>query len=663
MTVNLYNTGVSGLLASQQQLATTGNNIANVNTEGYTRQRAEQNATTGIYSGGNIIGSGTYIEDISRVYDQFSYKEQLLSQTSLSNADSLNVDLGQLDQVMTFSGGAINSSIESFYEAINSISDNPSDLGLRNMAISQAKILSDDLNAINDDLNQMVKSTNGEIVEIADHISDISVQIGNINEQILFSQHSVQGQPNDLLDARDNLVNELSQYTSVNTIVDSLGVMTVMIGDGATLVAGSTSLSVGVQAGDPDPNQTVLSIVGPNSAVYLNGSSVGGALAAKYEFRDEHVAEVQSEMNRIAMAISGTINDAQHSGLDLNNEEGQNFFTDINTPLLEQSRVFASSKNSGNSEATVTITDISKIPTDEFMVEYNGTNYIMTNLTDNSTLDLGTQGSINSNAMDTYGFQFNEESGTPQAGDVFIIKPAHNSAALMGVTLTQASGVAASSAIEVTASNTNKGGASVEITNVSSATDAQQYAIDNNLAVEIYETTSGSFEYRVYNSVTSADIIPAESYVPGSGTTVQIPPSPATAIFEIEVDGLPSGSSAAAPEIFSIADAFGTGNNGNSVALGLTQEQGILNGGKNSFTQGLSISTATVGSAAKSAELTESTAQALFTQAYNRNQSTSGVNLDEEAANLLKYQQAYQAASQIISTANTIFDTLLAAVR
>ena len=118
-----------------------------------------------------------------------------------------------------------------------------------------------------------------------------------------------------------------------------------------------------------------------------------------------------------------------------------------------------------------------------------------------------------------------------------------------------------------------------------------------------------------------------------------------------------------APETFSIADSFGTGNNKNSLSLGLTQEQGILNGGKDSFTQGLSISTATVGSAAKSAELTESTAQALFTQAYNRNQSTSGVNLDEEAANLLKYQQAYQAASQIISTANTIFETLLSAVR
>lgn len=663
MSVSLYNTGVSGLLASQQQLATTGNNIANVNTEGYSRQRAEQNASMGIYSGGNYIGTGTYIEDISRVYDQFSYKEQLLSQTNLSHADSLNVDLSQLDQVMTFSGGAINSSIESFYEAINSVSDNPSDLGLRDMALSQAHILSEDFNSMSTELTQLVKSKNGEIEEIASHISDVSVEIAKINEQILYTQNSVQGQPNDLLDARDRLVNDLSQFTSVNTVVDNLGVMTVMIGNGATLVAGITALSVGVKAGDPDPEKTVLSIVGPNSAVNLNGSSVGGVLAAKYEFRDKHLAQAQSEMDRIAMAISATVNDAQQSGLDLNEIQGANLFTDINSPLLEQSRVLTPSQNTGTLQAVVNITDVSKVPTDEFMVEFDGTNYTMTNLNNSSTLSLGTPGNINSNAMDTYGFQFIEDSGAAVAGDFFIIKPTHNSAALINVELTAGAGIAASSAIAVTPSTTNIGGASVEIISVNGASAAQTYADVNNLVVDIYENGSGAFEYRVYNSVTSADIVPATSFIPGSKLLVDIPPSPANAVFQIEIKGSPTGATAAAPDIFSIAGSFGVGNNQNALLLASTQEAGIINGGKETFNQSLSSSTATVGSSAKSAELTEGTAQALFTQAYNRNQSTSGVNLDEEAANLLKYQQAYQAASQIISTANTIFDTLLAAVR
>jgi len=663
MSVNLYNTGVSSLLASQQQLATTGNNIANVNTDGYTRQRAEQNAATGLRHGGNFIGGGTYIEDIRRVYDQFSYKEQLLSQTNLSHADSLHVDLSQLDEVMTFSGGAINTSIDSFYKAINSISDNPSDVGLRNMAISQANILSNDFNSLNENFNQITKSVNGEIAQIAEHMSGISTEISKINAQIISSKQTVQGQSNDLLDTRDKLINDLSQYTSVNTVVDHLGVMTVMIGNGATLVAGITPLSVGVKAGDPDPQKTVLNIQGPNSTVNLNGAVVGGVLAAKYEFRDEHLEQAKTEINRLAMAISSTINDAQHSGLDLNEAEGLNVFSDINTAVLEQSRVLTPTQNSGNLQARISITDVSKLPTDEFKIAFDGANYTMTNLSDNSTLNLGSPGSINNNAMDTYGFQFIEDAGTPNADDFFIIKPTEKSAAFMDVTLTDGAGIAASSAVEVTPSVNNIGGGSVEIMSVNDPLSAQAYATANNLTIDVYDNGVGAFEYRIYNSVTSTNLVPPGTYIPGSQIMVDLPPAPATAAFQIEIKGSPTGSTVAAPETFAIADSFGVGNNKNASFIGLTQEKGILNEGKDTFNQSLGITTSVVGSKAKSAELTESTAQALYTQAYNRNQSTSGVNLDEEAANLLKYQQAYQASSQIISVANTIFDTLLAAVR
>jgi flagellar hook-associated protein 1 FlgK len=131
----------------------------------------------------------------------------------------------------------------------------------------------------------------------------------------------------------------------------------------------------------------------------------------------------------------------------------------------------------------------------------------------------------------------------------------------------------------------------------------------------------------------------------------------------VELKGMPSGLAPNAPEIFSFSDGFGVGNGTNALALAASQEEGILNGNSESFTQSLSKTTSIVGSKASSAELVANTAEALHTQAFNRNQSTSGVNLDEEAANLVKFQQAYQASSQIISIANTIFDTLLAAAR
>ena len=149
MAVSLYQTGVSGLMAAQQQLATTGNNIANVNTEGYNRQRADQNATLGQVEGPNYIGTGTYIQDITRLYDQFSYKEQLSNQSNLSNADALHSSLTQLNEVMSSSGAALNTSINQFYQTINSIADNPSDSGLRSIALNQASIISSDFNSLN----------------------------------------------------------------------------------------------------------------------------------------------------------------------------------------------------------------------------------------------------------------------------------------------------------------------------------------------------------------------------------------------------------------------------------------------------------------------------------------------------------------------------------
>ena len=666
MSINLYQTGVSGLLSAQQQLATTGNNIANVNTEGYTRQRTEQGAAVGNYNGGNFVGSGTYVQDITRLYDQFSYKEQLLNKSNLGNADSISLDLNQLNEIMSFSSEAIDGSIQRFYQAVNSIADNPNDIGLRNIALSQANVLAQDFNSISNNLDQLEKSTNGEIEEMASKISQISLDLAKINEQILQNKDISQtGQPNDLLDKRDQLVNELGEYTSVSTIEDTHGVMTVMIGNGATLVAGITPLTVSVEAGISDPLQTRLQLNSRNGKVALDASKLGGAIAAKIEYRDEHITQARSELNRLAMAVSQTLNQSQAQGLDLNEEQGLDIFTDINSTLLQTSRVLSSSKNSGSVEAGINITDVSLVPTNEFSVKYDGSDYIMTNTRDGSTTTLveTTPGVYPTE----FGFEFIVNSGTPNANDSFTLRPTENSAALMKVTLNDPKGIAASSAIEVQADDNNVSNGSVSIVNVTDPEVARSFTdtVNADLTVDVYESAPGVFDYRVFNAATPppAATIASGSFAAGSTAVVDMPPSPATAAFQIEIAGLPVGQGALAREKFTISDAFGSGNASNATLMAATQEEQILGGGKQTFSQALATATAQVGSSASSAELVADTAQALFTQAYNRNQSNSGVNLDEEAANLLKYQQAYQASSQIISVANTIFDTLLSVSR
>jgi len=672
MSVNLYQTGVSGLSAAQQQLATTGHNIANVNTEGYSRQRVEQNASTGTFAGnGNYIGSGTYVQDVTRVYNQFSYKEQLYSQSNLGYSDTLHKDLDQLNKIMSFSGESMGNSLDKFYHSMHSISDNPSDSALRSIALSQASLIVSDFRSLNDNIDQLEKSVNGEIQMMADKITGISFELAKVNDQILQSGGgNAQGQPNDLLDRRDQLITELGEYTSVNTVVDANGVMTVMIGGGSTLVAGITALSLTLQAGDPDPNQTTLRLASNNGQVEISNLSLGGALGAKFEFRDEHLTTLRSEVNRLAMAISDTLNEGQADGLDLNQQNGANLFTDINTTALMQGRVQNFSANTGSLAASVEITDVSLIPTDEFQIEYDGANYQMTNLSDGTTVNLGAAGAGTYTTV--HGFDFNEDSGAPNAGDKLLLRPSENSASLMRVIMQNEDNIAASTPIGISASDNNISPGSVDVITMDDPAAARAYVNGTNsgLRVDAY-LTGGNYTYRVYDAATSpipnppsvVGAITSGSFAPGSTAVIDFPPFPATMAFQIELSGDLTGNGALAPEIFTINDAFGVGNGGNATLMALTQEQGVLNGGGETFNQNISTSTAKVGSSAKSAELVADTAQALFTQAYNRNQATSGVNLDEEAANMMRFQQAYQASSKIISVANTLFDTILSAVR
>jgi len=663
MSVSLYQSGVSGLLASQQQLATTGHNIANVNTEGYTRQRADQSTAIGLNNGNNYIGGGTYIQDITRLYDQFSKKEQVLTQSNLGNADSLNAHLSQLDQVMATSGSAVSDSLELFYQAVNGVADNPNDSGLRSIVLNQANILSTDFNSLTNNFDQMTKSINGEIEQVVNEISDISHEIAKINESIMHSHSENAGQPNDLLDKRDQLIGQLSEYTRVTTLEDKNGVLTVMIGQGTTLVAGITPMTMQVRAGDPDSQKTELSLSSGKSSVALNASTLGGSLAASFEFRDEHLTQTRNEIDRLAMAISSTLNDNQASGLDLNGLQGANIFTDINTSQLQQGRVLEHSSNTGTTQAQVVINDVSVLPTDELEVRFDGTNFTLYNLTSGGNEVLGVPGSGTPAGTHTptspdYGFSF-IETGTPIAGDTFTIVPTKNSAALMETTLTDGNAIAASTAIEVTPSSNNVSDGSVEITSVTNPVNAEAY----DFTVDVYESSAGVFTYRIYDTSTPPPAAPLISgtYNSGDVATVDIPTG--TPDFQIEIKGDLFGSGANAREEFTLKSAFGVGNGNHAVTMAKTQELGVTNGNTETFSQSLAVSTSVVGSKASSAEFSADTAQALFTQAYNRNQATSGVNLDEEAANLLKYQQAYQAASQIISTANTIFDTILAAVR
>jgi len=667
MTVNLYNTGVSGLNAAQSQLATTGHNIANVNTEGYHRQRAEQINTVGNFSNGNFIGNGTYVTDISRVFSDFTYREQLITGNQSSYSQKFNNQLTQLDSTMSTYGGRLSGSIDSFYKSLHSIADKPNDTTLRSMALDQATTLAADFNSMNENFETMERAQEIEIEEITNRINVIATEISKANEQIASNvKGGSAGQPNDLLDHRNKLIGELNTYVKVNTLEDANGLMSVFIGSGTTLVAGVTPLSLDVQLGSADPKDTSIVLKGPNSVFALKSDEIGGELGAIMSYRDGAFRQARREIDLVAMGISEVLNNAQAEGLDLDGLQGIDIFSDINTAFAMQSRVFADNENTGDLSAQVKVHDISLVPPSEILIEYDGTNYSLTNLSSGQQVSPLTE--LSTGVFDTpYGFTFEEVAGTPSAGDTFVIKPTQNGAVNFEVTLHDPSKIAASSAIGITPSDDNVSNGDIKITNMLDPEAAKNYASTTfpSVIVDVWESAAGTFDYRIYDSANPppASTIASGNYSTGSSAVIDLPPLPATAAFQLEISGDHGGEGTNARETFVIGDVFAEGNGNNMLDMADTQNNKTLANGDKSFAQALSSNISSVGSAAASAEVIAETQFAMSEQATSRHQAASGVNLDEEAANMLQFQKAYQASAKIIDVANTIFDTILSSIR
>ena len=657
MAVSMYQIGVGGLLTAQKQLAVTGHNIANVNTDGFSRQRADQITSDAQWASGNYWGTGVGVGDVRRMFDQFAYREQLSAGSKSSYASSMSANLGQLDAIMSDNNQVFDNNLNQFYTAVNGIVDVPNDPGIRQIMLDQSQVLSDQFNSQQTNLRLRKQMASGEIEQMSKRVSDIAVDIAGINKQLLASQGTnlSAGQPNDLLDKRDQLINELSSFTDVSTVLDNKLQMTVMIGQGSTIVTSDTAFSLQVVAGDPDTQETQLVLKGPKSSMTLDEFRLGGKIEAAFNYRDNYLKTASSELDLLALSISDTLNQSQANGLDLNGLQGNRLFTDINTAAMQSGRVFNNSNNTGTLQGQVQLTNTGQLTPDEYKITSDGLSYSMENLTSGSITALGAvgAGSYTTGA----GFDFIETAGASAAGDSFLIRPLENGAANMRVELTQTDGIAASSAVGIRASEHNVSPGTVSISQVNDPVAAQAMA---PLTVEVLEAPAGSgiFNYDVLDSLGVSIVGGPQAYTPPLQSVV-LPPAPGAPVMSIEIEGMPSGLVANAPEQYFIEDVFGSGNGENALAMAKTQNAKVLYNGQQSFSSAFASSTSKVGAQAASAELSSSSQSIILEQAKARMQSVSGVNLDEEAANMLQYQQAYQAAAQVISVANTLFDTLL----
>jgi flagellar hook-associated protein 1 FlgK len=637
MSIDLLNIARTGVQASQAQLGVTSNNIANANTEGYNRQVATQATTESQRLGNSFYGTGTYVSDVKRVYNEFAARELRIGQTSMSAAETSYNKLSELDQIYSQIGKMVPENLNNFFASINSVADLPTDLGIRTNSLSSAQQLAAGLNQMQSQLDGQVKQTNSQIESITTRINEISKELGSINLELMKSQD----QNSQVLDKQDALILELSQYAQVNVIALDTGAKSIMLGGSVMLVSGEVSMSMGMSTGDPYPNEPRINASIGDKTLNVDPSKLGGQLGALFSFRDDTLLPASTELGQLALGIADTFNDMQSKGFDLNGDVGSDIFRDINDPLMASGRAGSNSTNSGTAAMSVNIDDVGALSGSTYQLSFTTANGYQ--LTDNQTGKVSNLTLSGTQLTSSAGFSINVAGGPIADGDKFEIRPTAGAAAGLKVVMTDPKGIAAAGP-RVTSAATNSGNTAISLNSMDSSVTG--FPVDSTITFKLVTTTPTT--YQAFNAAGTEIGTGPYSY---SGNNINA--------FGMDFDITGSGTS----NSFTFDLAFAEGNNSNAVEMAKLSDVKLMNNGTGTLTSVFENTKLDIGSQTKSAEVRVGSATAIYQQASTRMQSESGVNLDEEAANLLRFQQSYQAAARIMTTAQTIFDTLLSSVR
>jgi flagellar hook-associated protein 1 FlgK len=664
---SLISIGLSGLSASQTALATTGNNIANVDTAGYSRQSVVQKSASAEFIGVGYVGNGTTVADVRRIYSEY-LNTQLRTSTGLdAEAQTYLTQINQTDALLADSTTGISSVLSSFFEALQTAAENPTDASARALLLTNASGLAERFSSVYSQLADQNTYINSQLSSMAEQVNQLASSIANYNQAIV--QASASGAtPNDLLDARDQALVDLSELIGVTVVMEGNNA-NVFIGSGQPLVMGNTASTLTAEPSTTDPTRLNLMLTSGYSSVDVTSVVSGGSISGLVRYREEVLDPTLNELGRLALVIADQVNSQLGQGIDLNGDFGTSLFSDINSALAASQRSLAQAGNSaGSGNLSVYIEDSSKLSTSDYEVTFSSaTGYSVRRLSDGA--DLGSYDLSDDPAPVIDGFSLAMEAGTVAAGDKFTIIPTRTAAGSIGVVMTDASKLAFAAPLVATSSSGNYGtgsissvalasGSALDIYDAAANADTQA-SIQNAMPVKlVFDAASGSAQgYTLYD--VQGNALGTGSIVPGQSNTVTVsiaanPPSvPSAFEFELSISGSP-----AAGDSFTVAfNADSDSDNRNALALLDLQTASTV--GKHSITSTYSQLIETVGAKASQAALDASATSTILSQATANRESVSGVNLDEEAANLIKFQQYYTAAAQVIKAAQQMFDTII----
>ncbi|ATA24392.1 flagellar hook-associated protein FlgK [Brenneria goodwinii] len=558
---NLINTAMSGLKGAQAALSTVSNNISNQAVTGYNRQNVLLSQAVSTSTSAGYIGNGVNVVGINREYSDFISTQLRAAQTQSSSINSYYEQISKIDNLLADSTTSLSATLQDFFTNLQNLTSNAGDSSTRQTVLGKAEGLVNQFKVTDKYLKDTAEGLNTQIQSTVGQINTYASQIAELNNQITRLTGANQGQtPNDLLDQRDQLVNELNKLVGVDVAVQDGVVYNVTLKNGLSLVQGTRSNELVAVSSSSDPSRIT---VGYNDKIagvseVKESSITGGSLSGLLSFRSETLDNVSNQLGQMALAFADAFNTQHKAGYDLNGEIGGDFFTFGGASVLKNTT------NAGSAELTASYTATGEVKASDYTIKYDGADWQVTRLSDNATFTATVDTSDSSLNFDGLKVAI---SGTPSANDSFTLKPLANVITNMSVAITDSSKIAA---------------ASIKLDE-----DGNQ-VLDGN-GDPVFGGASDNTNAKALLALQSEKVIEGKSTITGAYASL-------------------------------IADV---GNQTNTMKINNTSQSGVV------------------------------------TQLTAEQQSVSGVNLDEEYGELLRYQQYYQANAAVIQTASTIFDALL----
>lgn len=716
MANSIFGIAISGLNAAQAGLLTAEHNISNAATPGFSRQQTSQVTSIPQLTGSGFLGQGVQVSTVLRVYSEFLSNQVLQAQTQSSQLDSYFAQIKQIDNMLADPHSGLSPALQDFFKGVNDVAANPSSIPSRQALLSNAQSLVARFQGLNQRLSEIRSGINSQITSSVAVINSYAQQIAALNNSITVAQGNSGGDkpPNDLLDQRDQLVALLNTEIKATAVKQNDGTYNVFIGNGQALVAGTQTMTLAATSAPDDPGKTVVGYVTGGSTVLLSENSLqGGSLGGYLAFRSETLDSAQNALGRVAIGVAQTFNDQHRLGLDLSDTLGGSFFS-VATPSVLQN-----SNNTGNAAVTANIADVGYLTSSDYKLAYDGSKYLLTRLSDGTTTTLsGFPGS----PVTVDGITIKLSSGSFQSGDSFLIQPARNGARDLGIAISDTTKIAAAAPMRTNSSLANTGSGAISagavnppvgnVTITFNALATQFTVVDNTtgatlaagvaytgagqvirypastgwpinisnpagndtftVAGSVISTTSGvatvgpTIDNNVTITFTSATTFDVVDNTTGATLAAAVAYDPSTGL-DISYNGWTAKLSGApiTNDTFTISPNIGgAADNRNALLLAGLQSQNTLvkntaGAATASYQGAFSQLVSQIGNKTRQTEVASTAQSNLVEQTKQTQQSMSGVNLDEEAANLIRYQQIYQASGKMLQIATTLFNTLL----